>query len=471
MIHAGLHNAVFVERATEGFEAYAESVEPFTLAEGERLTGVPADVIREIAIFRARRPRDDLLDAGDHRAPQRRRQRPRAHQPRAPCGHVGRYGSGLNPLRGQNHVQAGAHGRDPRQVPRASRTSSGTTTRAPGSRRRGRADQAPLRVAPDATFEAMERGELRTLYVIGVNPAQSEADISKAWRLLSELDLLVVQDIVMTRTAEMAMSCSPGPRRGARRRAPSRTASGASSGCARCSTRRGWHGRHLESSRSRDHPPRPGLGRPAPPRRRGRAALALAAPSGHALRPAGGARGNPVAVPRRGAPGLAVLHARLWAEPVDGPRAPFSVVGPAQPPFEALDDEYPIRLTTGRRLESFNTGAQSGLYRSPLHAASRSISRPRTRRGCCSRTVRSCASRPAAGRWRRRCGSTGRPRGARVHDVPLPRRGRRQPADDRRDRPEVGTAEFKAAAIRIEKLAPAEAEAASRVPDPVETTA
>ena len=65
-------------------------------------------------------------------------------------------------------------------------------------------------------------------------------------------------------------------------------------------------------------------------------------------------------------PGSQFLHARLWEEPVDGPLAPFSVVE-AQPPFEALDDEYPIRLTTGRRLESYNTGAQSGLYRSPLH--------------------------------------------------------------------------------------------------------
>ena len=35
--------------------------------------------------------------------------------------------------------------------------------------------------------------------------------------------------------------------------------------------------------------------------------------------------------------------------------------------MEALDDEFPIRLTTGRRLESYNTGAQSNLYRSPLH--------------------------------------------------------------------------------------------------------
>ena len=49
IIHEGLHNRPFVERATEGFAEYAASVEPYTLEEGERLTGVPAAVIRETA--------------------------------------------------------------------------------------------------------------------------------------------------------------------------------------------------------------------------------------------------------------------------------------------------------------------------------------------------------------------------------------------------------------------------------------
>ena len=61
-------------------------------------------------------------------------------------------------------------------------------------------------------FEAMERGELRTLYVIGENPAQSEADSTHARRLLAGLDLLVVQDIVLTKTAEMADVVLPGGR-------------------------------------------------------------------------------------------------------------------------------------------------------------------------------------------------------------------------------------------------------------------
>ena len=47
-------------------------------------------------------------------------------------------------------------------------------------------------------------------------------------------------------------------------------------------------------------------------------------------------------------------------------RAPSTPVE-ADPPVDLLDDDFPIRLTTGRRLESFNTGVQSGNFSSPLH--------------------------------------------------------------------------------------------------------
>jgi anaerobic selenocysteine-containing dehydrogenase len=47
-------------------------------------------------------------------------------------------------------------------------------------------------------------------------------------------------------------------------------------------------------------------------------------------------------------------------------RAPLSVVV-HEPPVEARDADYPLLLTTGRRLESYNTGVQTGGYRSPLH--------------------------------------------------------------------------------------------------------
>ena len=54
IIHAGLHHQAFIANATEGFEAYRASVEPYTLEEGARMTGVPADVIGEAAHTYAR---------------------------------------------------------------------------------------------------------------------------------------------------------------------------------------------------------------------------------------------------------------------------------------------------------------------------------------------------------------------------------------------------------------------------------
>ena len=53
-------------------------------------------------------------------------------------------------------------------------------------------------------FDGMERGELKTLYVLGENPAQSEADSKRAHALLGGLDFMIAQDILFTRTCEMA---------------------------------------------------------------------------------------------------------------------------------------------------------------------------------------------------------------------------------------------------------------------------
>ena len=64
-------------------------------------------------------------------------------------------------------------------------------------------------------------------------------------------------------------------------------------------------------------------------------------------------------------PGELFLHSRLWEDPVPGNRVPFVAVD-HDPPVDKLDDDFPIRLTTGRRLDSYNTGVQTGGYTSPL---------------------------------------------------------------------------------------------------------
>jgi formate dehydrogenase major subunit len=152
--------------------------------------------------------------------------------------------------------------------------------------------------------------------------------------------------------------------------------------------------------------------------------------------------------------GSLFLHARLWAEPVEGPLAPFSVVE-AKPPFEALDADYPIRLTTGRRLESFNTGVQSSRYRSPLHRGESldlspedaerlelhdgEVVRVSSRRGSVEAPVRIDPSLRAGLAFM----TLHFPDEVDVNQLTI----------DATD-PKSGTAEFKAAAIRVEKLAP-----------------
>jgi formate dehydrogenase major subunit len=60
-------------------------------------------------------------------------------------------------------------------------------------------------------------------------------------------------------------------------------------------------------------------------------------------------------------PGERVMHWRLWEDPLQGPRVPF-VPTAYEPPVDKTDDDYPLLLTTGRRLEFYNTGVQSSLY-------------------------------------------------------------------------------------------------------------
>jgi formate dehydrogenase major subunit len=72
--------------------------------------------------------------------------------------------------------------------------------------------------------------------------------------------------------------------------------------------------------------------------------------------------------PDEGHPGELFLHGRLWERPVTTRRAPFHAVVWV-PPVDELSDDFPMRLTTGRRLDSFNTGVQTGRYSSPRRIA------------------------------------------------------------------------------------------------------
>ena len=367
IIHAGLTNDAFIRNATSDFEAYRACVEKYTLEYAERETGVPGDVIRRAAHAYGRADRAIIcwtLGITEH------------HNAvdnvlalinlALLTGHVGKYGSGVNPLRGQNNVQGGGDmGAIPNRLVGFQDWVHDTEVRQKFER------AWDVTLAPKYgknltdMFNAMEHGALHAIYAIGENPAQAEADQHRAQKLLKDLDHLVVQDIFLTRTAELAHVVLPA----------------SASWCESEGT--------VTNSERRVQRLRKALDPP------GNAkddmwiiceiARRLGADFGHPDAEAVWNEVRSLAPIFRGMtyarleaagglqwpcydeqhPGELFLHSRLWQEPRGGAPAPFSVVE-HDPPLERPDADYPFQLTTGRRLDSYNTGVQTGGYTSPL---------------------------------------------------------------------------------------------------------
>jgi len=368
ILAAGLENRVFINQATTGFEEFAASVEPWTLERGAAETGVPAEAIRHLAHSFARAERAQLcwtLGITEH------------HNAvdnvlalinlALLCGHVGRYGCGLQPLRGQNNVQGGGDmGAIPNKLPGFGDIGDDEV--------RARFDaawgsQIPARDGMHLTqmFAAMERGDLTAIYCMGENPAQSEADVAHAIHLLEGLDHLVVQDIFLTRTAQLAHVVLPAT-------------------AAWCETEG-----TVTSSERRVQRVRKALEPPTGTRDDVAILCDIAARLGHDWRYGSAEEiwdelrslsplhrgmswrrleelgGIQWPCPSEDSLEPSYLHHRLWAaDPAQrGRLAPFSVVE-HELPVDEITEEFPFRLTTGRRLDSYNTGVQSGSYASPL---------------------------------------------------------------------------------------------------------
>ena len=367
IIHAGLYNRAFIEHATTGFESFAASVERYTLEYAERETGIPADAIRDVAHAYARADRAQIcwtLGITEHHTA--------VDNVLALinlgllCGHVGRYGCGLNPLRGQNNVQGGGDmGAIPNRLPGFQDVENDHEGRARFERRWGVTIQPKYGWHMSEMLDAMGRGELTALYVLGENPIQSDADSHHVRELLEGLEHLVVQDIFRTATAEVADVVLPasaswceadGTVTNSERRVQRVRKALEPPGQARddiqimvdLARRLGQNWSYDSSEEVWDE-----LRSLAP----NHAGMSYAR-----LEELGGIQWPCRDEQDSGDP---FLHGRLWAEPLQGSPAPFHVVE-HDPPVDELSDEFPLMLTTGRRLDSFNTGVQTSGYTSPL---------------------------------------------------------------------------------------------------------
>jgi predicted molibdopterin-dependent oxidoreductase YjgC len=454
IIHNDLIDGEFIARSTTGFDEFARCVEAYTLERAEAETGVPAKAIQEVALAYAQAKTGMIcwtLGITEH------------HNAvdnvvalinlALLTGKVGRYGCGLNPLRGQNNVQGGGDmGAIPARMP-GFQDLEDLEVHDKFSREWGGA-QFPHEKGWHLSemFEAMDHGDLRALYIVGENPARSEADQTRAVRLLGGLDHLVVQDIFLTQTAEMAHVVLPAAAGWAE-----------SDGTVTNSERR------VQRVRRALEPPagarddieiiceiarRLGVdwGQPTAEQVWDECRRLSPMHAGMKYSRLDELGGIQWPCPDETHPGTQFLHGRLWASPVEGPLAPFHAVE-HDPPVDKLTDEFPIRLTTGRRLDSFNTGVQTGEYTSPLRRGEAVMISPEDgeRLGVADGERVRASSRRGSVEVDVRYDRSLRP-GLAFMTLHFPDQVSTNVLTIDATDPKSGTAEFKASAIRLDKI-------------------
>lgn len=362
IITENLFDPEFIGKNTEEFDALLAKVNRYTPEFAAEITGLKAEDIVEVARLYATSNRSMIaytLGITEHH-----------------CGvnnvfdianlalltgHIGKKGAGIMPLRGQNNVQgAGDMGCLPNQLPGAVSLLD--------KEYRARFEAAweteiSQKIGDTQTraLDKMETGEVKALYCIGENPLVADVHMNHTRRLLEKLDLLIVQDIFLTETAEMADVVLPAKSWGEvdgtytntdRRIQRVRTAVKAQSGVkedweilSELSTKMGYQ-MSYHSSKEIWNEVRE---------------LAWEMYGGISYERLEEEYGVHYPCPNENHPGTKIMHERFYAETDNSKRSSFVPVD-FTPPLETPDEHYPFTLTTGRRYESYNTNTQTRYY-------------------------------------------------------------------------------------------------------------
>ncbi len=195
----------FVAGRTEDFAAFKEVVAQYPPELAEQITGLPADMIREVARGYARACKATILYTmgvtqhicGTHNVLA-------VANLAMLCGQIGKESSGVNPLRGQNNVQGAC---DMGALPGVFTGYQAVTAADQRAKFAGAWRVAELPGRPGLTvgemFDKAGTGEVRGMYIMGENPVLSDPDSNHVVHALEKLDFLVVQDIFLTETAAL----------------------------------------------------------------------------------------------------------------------------------------------------------------------------------------------------------------------------------------------------------------------------
>ncbi len=205
IVDEGLYDKDYVASQTEGFEEYATHIQRFTPEWAEDVSGVPAWKIREAARMYATAPSAAIYwGMGISQSTHGSDNASALVNLAMLAGHLGKYGGGLNPLRGQNNVQGcsdmgGLPNVYPGYQPVSDPAAKAKFEKLWGTELH---DKPGLTVVEMA--HAAGEGRIRAMYIMGENPATSDPNLHAVYEHFSNLDFMVVQDIFPTETARFA---------------------------------------------------------------------------------------------------------------------------------------------------------------------------------------------------------------------------------------------------------------------------
>jgi formate dehydrogenase alpha subunit len=206
IISEGLQDQKYIDKRCENFEATKEVVAKYTPEYVEEITSIPADDLREVARAFAKADAATLcycMGITQHTCGTDN-VKSLANLSML-CGHLGKPGGGVNPLRGQNNVQGACDMGGLPNVFTAYQPVANDDAREKYEQAWKVTDMSPTPgLVATEMFQKAHEGELKSLFIIGENPMVSDPDLNHAKKSLENLEFLVVQDIFETETTALA---------------------------------------------------------------------------------------------------------------------------------------------------------------------------------------------------------------------------------------------------------------------------
>lgn len=205
ILKEGLQDASFIKSRTEGFEKLWPYVEKYMPEYVEGITGIPAEKIIEAArIYGTAENASIAWTMGITQHACGTDNVTALTNLALITGNIGKEGTGLNPLRGQNNVQGSCDmGAQWDSYPGYFRVDDEASRKRFENLWKTKLSPSPG-IPLTEIMDAVLENKLKALYIMGENPAVSEPDINHTIKALESLDLLIVQDIFMTETAKLA---------------------------------------------------------------------------------------------------------------------------------------------------------------------------------------------------------------------------------------------------------------------------